>query len=172
MSSHSLMAINCTTMYRQKESAWAPNVPHLLPAPTWANLKDNTYHLQPILWLQYINDVRSSAFGTMETQLSNSLLTISIVRKQNKIQLPFFHHLGTVLGYHSITFDRWPWKTIGHLLVCYFKFCVSFHNHCWIRTLVRVRKHTIWVKISDFWSCETLKFDGWSWKTRQIWGIW
>ena len=34
-----------------------------------------------------------------------------------------------------------------------------------ILTEVTVRKHPIWVKIGDFLSRMTLKFDGWHWKT-------
>ena len=37
-------------------------------------------------------------------------------------------------------------------LLCCFKLCA-------------VRKHPIWVKIDDFFSRVTLKFDGWHWKT-------
>ena len=35
----------------------------------------------------------------------------------------------------------------------------------WIQTRVTVRKRLIWVKFDDFYSCVTLKFDGWPWKT-------
>ena len=50
-------------------------------------------------------------------------------------------------------------------LLCYFKLCASFQNHRWIHTRVTVRKCPIWVKISYFLPCVTLKFDGWPWKT-------
>ena len=40
-------------------------------------------------------------------------------------------------------------------LLCYFKLCVSFHCHPWIKAGVTVRKHSIWVKIVDFfWPCD------------------
>ena len=45
------------------------------------------------------------------------------------------------------------------------KICVSFHIHQWIQTGVTVRKHPIWVKLDDFFSCVTLEFDVWPWKT-------
>ena len=45
------------------------------------------------------------------------------------------------------------------MLLCYFKLCVSFHNHQWIQTRVTVRKHPIWVKIGDFQSSVTAEFD-------------
>ena len=45
------------------------------------------------------------------------------------------------------------------------KLCVSFQIHRWIQTKVTVRKRSIRVKIGDFLSCVTLKFDGWPWKT-------
>ena len=50
-------------------------------------------------------------------------------------------------------------------LLCEFKFCASFHRHWWIQTGVTVWKGPIWVKLEDFLSCVTLKFDGWSRKT-------
>ena len=56
-------------------------------------------------------------------------------------------------------------------LLCYFKLCASFCSHWWIQTGVTVRKRPIWVKINNFFSRVTLKFNGWP-STRQIWGIW
>ena len=50
-------------------------------------------------------------------------------------------------------------------LLYYIKFCASFQIQQWIETEVTVRKHSIRVKIGDFLSCVTLKFDGWPWKT-------
>ena len=47
--------------------------------------------------------------------------------------------------------------------LCYFKLCASFH--WWIQTGVTVRKRLIWVKIDDFLSRVTWKFDGWPSKT-------
>ena len=56
-------------------------------------------------------------------------------------------------------------------LLFYFKLVASFRNHWCIETWVTVRKRPIWVKIHDFFSRVTSKFDVWPW-TRQIWGIW
>ena len=50
-------------------------------------------------------------------------------------------------------------------LLCCLKIRASFHSHRWIQPKVTVRKRSIRVKIGDFLSCVTLKFDGWSWKT-------
>ena len=50
-------------------------------------------------------------------------------------------------------------------LLYYIKLCASFQIHRWIETEVTVRKHSIRVKMGDFLSCVTLKFDGWPWKT-------
>ena len=65
----------------------------------------------------------------------------------------------------TLKFDRWPWKTIGAPILCYFKFCASFYSHWWFQAWVTVRKCPIWVKFDDFYSRVTLKFDGWPWKT-------
>ena len=47
----------------------------------------------------------------------------------------------------------------------YVKLCASFQSHQWIQTGVAVRKFSIWVKIGDFLSPVTSKFDRWPWKT-------
>ena len=52
----------------------------------------------------------------------------------------------------------------ARLLYCV-KLCALFHSHQWILTGIIVRKRPIWVKIDNFFSCETLKFDRWPWKT-------
>ena len=45
------------------------------------------------------------------------------------------------------------------------KLCASFQTHWWIQTAVTVQKCSIRVKIDDFLSCVTWKFDGWHWQT-------
>ena len=50
-------------------------------------------------------------------------------------------------------------------LLHYIKLCASFPIHRWIETEVTVQKPSIWVKIGNFLSRVTLKFDGWPWKT-------
>ena len=62
------------------------------------------------------------------------------------------------------------------------KLCASFHHHMWIQTWVTIRKrlswflplwpwplkHPIWVKIDDFFTRMTLKFDRWPWETCTV----
>ena len=50
-------------------------------------------------------------------------------------------------------------------LLYYIKLYESFKIHRWIQTGVTVQKRSIRVKIGDFLSRVTLKFDGWPWKT-------
>ena len=47
----------------------------------------------------------------------------------------------------------------------YFKLCASFHSHLLVHTGVTFQKHPNWVKIGNFFSHVTLKFDRWPWKT-------
>ena len=61
---------------------------------------------------------------------------------------------------------RMTFKNNRAPLLCYFKLCASFHNHWWIQTGVTIRKRPIKVKIGDFFSRVTLKFDGWPSKTK------
>ena len=78
----------------------------------------------------------------------------------------------------TLKFDRWPWKSIGHLF-----FAASSFVHHFIaigkfklglqsgkpqfgsKSKVTVRKHSIRIKIGYFLSHVTLKLDGWPWKT-------
>ena len=50
-------------------------------------------------------------------------------------------------------------------LLYYVKLCTSFQTNRCIQTGVTVQKRSIWVKISNFLCCVTLKFDRWPWKT-------
>ena len=54
------------------------------------------------------------------------------------------------------------WSFVHHLCV---KLCASFHSHQWNETWVIGRKYQIQVKVNDFMSRVTFKFDRWSWKT-------
>ena len=66
-----------------------------------------------------------------------------------------------------VTFQIW-WMTLKNNRaprLCCFKLYASFHYHRWIQTKVTVRKRSIRVKINDFLSRMTLKFDEWPWKT-------
>ena len=66
----------------------------------------------------------------------------------------------------TLKFDGWPWKMIGHLFHTTTSFVHHFQIYQWIQTEVTVRKRWIRVKIGDFLSRVTLKFDGWHWKTK------
>ena len=57
------------------------------------------------------------------------------------------------------------WKNNRAPLLYFNKLCVSFKIHRWIQTEVTIRTRSIRVKIGDFLSLVTLKFDGWPWKT-------
>ena len=50
-------------------------------------------------------------------------------------------------------------------LLHYIKLCASSQTSRWIQTGVTVQKRSIRVKIGNFLSRMTLKFDGWPWKT-------
>ena len=72
-------------------------------------------------------------------------------------------NISDFLSHVTLKFDGWPWNKAP--LLCCFNLCASCHSHLWVQTGVTVRKHTIWVKIDDVFSCLTLKFGGWPWKT-------
>ena len=63
--------------------------------------------------------------------------------------------------------DIW-WMTLKNNrapLLCYIKPCASFQSHQWNQTGVTVPKRSIRVKIGNFLSRVTWKFDGWPWIT-------
>ena len=80
-------------------------------------------------------------------------------------------NLAQIWSKSSIFQPVWPWnlnmtwKNNRAPLLYYIKLCASLQIHRWIETEVTVRKRSIRVKIGDFLSCVTLKFDGWPWKT-------
>ena len=60
-----------------------------------------------------------------------------------------------------------PWMTSKNYrapLLHNIKLCASFQTPWWKQTGDTVRKPSIRVKIGNFLSCVTLKFDGWPWK--------
>ena len=64
-------------------------------------------------------------------------------------------------------FEIWCMTSINNRapLVYYIKLCVSFQIHRWIQAEVILRKRSIRVKIGNFLSHVTVKFDGWPWTT-------
>ena len=70
----------------------------------------------------------------------------------------FFSPCHLEIWWMTLENDRAP-------LLYYIKLCASFQIHRWIETEVTVQKRSIWVKIGNFLSRVTLKFDGCPWKT-------
>ena len=69
----------------------------------------------------------------------------------------FFVPCDLEIGRMTLKNNRAPFQ-------CCFKLYAAFRSHRWIKTKVTVRKRSIRVKIADFLSLVTLKFDGWPWK--------
>ena len=65
----------------------------------------------------------------------------------------------------TLRFDGLTPKTNKACLLYNIKLCVSFHIHQWIQTGVTVRKRQISQIRRVFFSCVTLQFDVWPWKT-------
>ena len=78
----------------------------------------------------------------------------------------------TQIGLKSSIFQPvWEicWMTLKNSrtsLLYYVKLCASFQGHWWIQTGVRIPKRSIPVKIGNFLSSVTLKFDIWPWKQK------
>ena len=71
---------------------------------------------------------------------------------------PFFSPCDLEIWWMTLKNNRAP-------LLYYIKLCVSFQIYRCIQTVGTDRKRSIRVKIGNFLSCVTLKFDGWPWKT-------
>ena len=100
------------------------------------------HHFQSILWILVLTEV-NQVYG-----MDKSL--------QCSIRVKIGNFLSRVMTLKNNT---------AHLL-CYIKLSASFHSHQWIQTGVTFWKCPIWVKIDDFLSRVTLKFDGWPWKNN------
>ena len=73
-----------------------------------------------------------------------------------------------VIWRYFVPCDGIWWMTLENNsvpLLYYTKLCASFQIHRWSQTWVTFRKRSIRVKIDNFLSCVTLKFDGGPWKT-------
>ena len=73
--------------------------------------------------------------------------------------------IGNFLSRVTLKFDLRTLKSNRAPLLYYIKLCASFQSHELIQSGVSVRKRSIQVKICNFLSCATLKFNGWPWKT-------
>ena len=65
----------------------------------------------------------------------------------------------------TLKFDRWPWKTIGHLFYVASRFVHHFLAISEFKLELQSRNAQFGSKSTIFFSCVTLKFDGWPWKT-------
>ena len=65
----------------------------------------------------------------------------------------------------NLKIDGWPWNTIGHPFYTTLSFVHHFKAMGEYQTGATVRKRSIRVKIGNFLSRVTLKFDGWPRKT-------
>ena len=114
----------------------------------WMTLENNRAHL-----LYYIKlCALFQSHGLSETEVT--------VRKRSvRVKIgDFFVPCDLEIRWMTLENNRAP------LLYC-INLCASFQSHWGIQTGVTVRKHSIRVKIGDFLSRVTLKFDGWPWKT-------
>ena len=75
-----------------------------------------------------------------------------------------FGSISTIFQPYDLGILQMNLQNIRAPLLCHFKCCASFRSNCSIQTWVTVRKCPILVKIDDFFSRVTLKFDGWPWK--------
>ena len=113
------------------------------------------------LWAWNLMDDLQKQLGTSSMPLQASHPFIAIGRFKQELQ-----SRNTKFGSKSAIW----WMTLENNkapYLTYFKLCASLHGHRSMQTRVTVRKCQIRVKIGDFLSCVTLKFDRWPWKRIQ-----
>ena len=72
---------------------------------------------------------------------------------------------GDLLSRGTLKFDGWPWKTIGHLFYATSSFVHRFVAIGEFKLELESGNAQFGSKSTNFFSCVTLKFDGWPWKT-------
>ena len=104
-----------------------------------------------------------------KTKLCQALCIISNPLVNSNCYSPAKDKFGSKLAIFcpvNLKFDEWVTLENNRApLLYYTKHCASFQMHWCHQTWVTVRKCSIRVKIGDFLSRMTLKFDGWPWKT-------
>ena len=83
-----------------------------------------------------------------------------IVRKR-----PIWVKIGDVSYRVTMKFDGWPWKTIGHLSFAVSSFVQYFIAISEFKLELQSRNAQFGSNSTIFFSCVTLKFDRWHWKT-------
>ena len=83
-----------------------------------------------------------------------------IVRKH-----PIWVKMGDVLSRVTLKFDGWPWKTIGHLSFAVSSFVQHFIAIGEFKLELQSGNAQSGSNSTNFFSCVTLKLDGWHWKT-------
>ena len=73
--------------------------------------------------------------------------------------------IGDFLSRVTFKFDKWPWKTIGHLFYATSSFVHHFVAIGEFELELQFRNIQFRSKSTIFFSHVTLKFDGWPWKT-------
>ena len=119
----------------------------------WRNLLTST-HVGYRSVIRAVASGVSLKFGIQGASATNWLSRVNGAR-DNGIRLysPETPNLGQIrrfLEAATLKFDRWPWKTIGHLFYATSSFVHHFVAIWWIQTSITVRKRPIWVKFDDF----------------------
>ena len=73
--------------------------------------------------------------------------------------------IGNFLSWVTLKFDRWPWKTIGHLFYVTSSFAHHFTAISEFKLELQSGNAHFWSKSTIFLNCVTLKFNGWPSKT-------
>ena len=133
------------------------------------------------MWVKIINFLSPVTFKIWQMTLKNnrapflSYLTLcTSLHSHPCIQIGVTVWKQSIPVKLAILCPMWPWNLTNDFennrtpLLCYFKLCASFHRHQSIQTGVTVQKSRIQVKIDDFLSCVTFKFDRWPWKNNRL----
>ena len=109
----------------------------------------------PSTFWKYSNNCSQNKEKLRDLIAATGLVILLKMKKQNQW---FFSLYDLEIRWMALKNNRAP-------LLVYTKLCALFQSHHLIKSGVIIRSPSIQVKISNFLSYATLKFDGWLWKT-------
>ena len=96
------------------------------------NLGQNRWFFCPV-WLRNLTDELDKRYFT-SSMLLPSFVHHCVATGVTIWKRPIWVKIDDFFSRVTLKFDRWPWRTIGHLSKSNIKLYASFHHHMWIHT--------------------------------------
>ena len=134
---------------KSKNAKFGSKLATFCPVWPWYLMNDLENNRTPLLYCMKVC-VSFQSQGWIQTRVTVRQRSIGVI-------------IGDFLSRVTLKFDEWPWKNNRVPLLYYIKlFTVTVE----FKLELQSESAQIWVKIGDFFSCVTLKFDDWwPWQT-------